>query len=206
MRTLSSNCTQRQNRLRSWVCVCVRQKECVCVCELYRSRHHQVGLRVEIAAENIVTVAFKSLQTLSLSRDKDRHRCPQRQCLWDDIITLDCNGLMWSVCVCVSYRIIIPDLERFVIRGGDQQVGVWRPWDVRDPLHIHTQVDDRCRHRPSKDPDQDRDTHQFVSHDRFLKLSIIRSPDLYQLISSCTDMLSWLLYHHHHHHHSTTNS
>lgn len=30
--------------------------------------------------------------------------------------------------------------------------------------------------------------HQFVSHDGFLKLPIVRTPDLNQLVCSCEDM------------------
>lgn len=34
----------------------------------YRSRHHQVGLGVEVTAEDIVTVTLQSLQTLPLQK------------------------------------------------------------------------------------------------------------------------------------------
>ena len=50
------------------VCVCV----CVCVCVAHRSRHDQVGLRVEVAAEDVVTVALQGLQTLPLNTQDAR--------------------------------------------------------------------------------------------------------------------------------------
>lgn len=37
----------------------------------YRSRHHQVGLRVEVTAEDVVTVTLQRLQTLPLRRQTD---------------------------------------------------------------------------------------------------------------------------------------
>ena len=45
----------------------------------YRSRHHQVGLRVEVTAEHIVTVTLQSLQTLPLERHTEDTQSVQAQ-------------------------------------------------------------------------------------------------------------------------------
>ncbi len=63
--------TQASFNEKMFVCT---QSECLCWgSAAYRSRHHQVRLRVEVTAENVVTVTLQSLQTLPLQRQTDRH-------------------------------------------------------------------------------------------------------------------------------------
>lgn len=68
MRTLSSNCrrteSQRVSRVREAADGAADGAEAA-----HRSRHHQVGLRVEVTAEDVVAVTFQSLQALPLQGD-----------------------------------------------------------------------------------------------------------------------------------------
>ena len=102
------------------------------------SRHDEVGLRVEVAAEHVVAVAFQGLQTLPLEAERERERerestsvptqhmslhvkrMSPRVTSLAEVMSWGCHGGEEVA----SYRADVPDLQSLVVGGGDQEVGV----------------------------------------------------------------------------------
>lgn len=150
----------------------------------YRSRHHQVGLGVEVTAEDIVTVTLQSLQTLPLQTQRNiRHQ---------SVVTSVNSVLSRRLTRTNSVSPSCCPRSLAFCRQTQKPVG----WSLTTRRHQRSPKTHRARIRTRSrlrsEPDPDSAAHQFVSNDGFLKLSIVCSPDFYQLVCSCKDMLPGL--------------